>query len=133
MSEQSEFGKGFVLCLVKFAEHFMYDLYDRESPQNKIDSLKIWGSEERLISSRIALWANGASDHLYEIEAPAGEEWDGVRENIATLKKMGLAIGHGYNDRIYTIQDRIKLMEVTEKIALETDNILGVKSEIGKW
>jgi hypothetical protein len=133
MSEQSEFGKGFLLCLVKFAGHFMYDMYSGESKEQKNKSLEIWGGEKRLESSRVETWANGASDHLYEIEAPAGKEWDGIRYLVKELKDYGLKVGHGFTGNIWTKEDMGRLMDLTYEIAIETDKILGVKSEIGKW
>lgn len=134
MAEQSEFGKGFVLCLVKFAAHFMSDLYDRETSEDKKRSLEIWGTEERLETSRVLLWASGASDHLYEIKAPSGLQWDGVRAKVKELQELGLKMGHGYNEEVmWKKENKFKLMDLTHEIAIETDKILGVESEVGRW
>jgi len=111
MSEKSEFGKGLVVCLSKFYQHFGNDMLTKasfckrisemsEEDQEKVMSDKpppnlnygkdlnewfkfwktklvpIYGSIEAKISSDITLWANGASDHLYEIEVPKDDPID---------------------------------------------------------
>lgn len=133
MKKQSEFGSGFLICLVKFAAHFMNDMYFGESDKDRQESLKIWGTEERLTSSRIKLWANGASDHLEEIVTPKGRKWDSIRKKVTTLKSLGLEMGHGFTQKTWTLKDKGKLITLTYEIALETDRLLGVKGDLGDY
>jgi len=78
----SEFGRGLVTCLVKFAEHARQLDLKTESTMSE--------------SARITLWANGASDHLYEIEVPQGSNWDEIRKQVKALQDKALEIGHGF-------------------------------------
>lgn len=113
MREKSEFGRGLVICLSKFYQHFGNDQLVKasfckrisvmsEEDQEKVMSdnpspnldwgkdlnewFKLWktklvpimGSVERQISHDLTLWANGASDHLYEIEVPKDDPIDEV-------------------------------------------------------
>lgn len=169
--EKSEFGKGLVVCLAKFYEHFanqqLLNLYfykrcseRSEEEQQKIRSknppanlnygrdrnegfdfwmskmVPIHGSIEATISSDITLWANGASDHLYEIGAPERKEWDKIRKIVIELKDKGLDMGHGrglMGDKQYNLDDIGELQKLTEKALLLIDEKLGLKPDWGKW
>ena len=170
MKEKSEFGKGLVICLVKFANHFsnrntekIYDLklyYDsnkekrkemlKENPKSSCnygkrfhenirfyiqDMLPIHnGNLEDLISHEITLWANGATDHLYEIEVPNGKSWNEIRTKVKELKDKGLQMGHGFvENKIYTFDDMKELKDLTFEICLLIDKKLGLKADIGEW
>lgn len=133
MKKQSEFGSGFLICLVKFAEHFMNDIYFSEDNERRQALLKMWGTEEALSSWKIKLWANEASDHLYEIVAPRGRKWNSIRKKVETLKGLGLTMGHGFTGKTWTLEDEQKLMTLTQEIALETDKLLGVEGDLGRW
>ena len=132
MNEKSEFGKGLVICLVKFAEHFM-------KLQNDLETYKKMHKQNPKLfaeSHAINMWANGASDHLYEIEVPEGKEWDSIRKKVLGLQKTGLDMGHGcglMGTKKYTKEDVFKLMDLTREIALDIDKKLGLKAEIGQW
>lgn len=121
--EKSEFGKGLVICLVKFAEHFM--LFGRQMEEYK----KAGISNE---SSCIEVWANGASDHLYEIEIPP--EWKNteIGTKVSELKNLGLEMGHGFKCK-HTKKDVDKLFNLTQKIAILIDKKLGLEPDIGSW
>lgn len=95
----------------------------------------IYGSPERALSrGHITLWANGASDHLYEIEVPKGRSWEAIRKLVKELQHKGLEMGHGFrNEKIYTMKDVDELKDLTRKIALMIDRKLGLKVELGKW
>jgi len=125
--EKSEFGKGLVVCLVKFHQHFSPE-YLKEIDICKEALSSYYGNEEKAISRGITLWANGASDHLYEIEAPEGKEWDEVREEVKTLQDSGLEMGHGIacytKDIIYTLKDVERLRELSEEILMAVNNKL---------
>lgn len=145
--EKSEFGKGLVICLVKFAEHFMCrthwqykkkleqqidfhkKFYDTYNKYDKPKDMKAYA-----ISYMIKSWANGASDHLYEIECPKGKEWDYIRRKITKLKSKGLEIGHGFrDDKIYTQEDFAELWQLTKQIAMYLDKKIGLNPDEGQW
>lgn len=124
--EKSEFGKGLVVCLVKFHQHFLPE-YLKEISICK-EALSSYYGEEKALSQGITLWANGASDHLYEIEAPEGKEWNEVREKVKILQDSGLEMGHGVarytRGTIYALKDVERLRELTEEILMTVNNKL---------
>ena len=129
MEEESEFGKGLVICLVKFAEHFMI-------LKNSIDMYKksnINGRNLHPESSAVSMWANGATDHLYEIEVPKGKDWDAIRKKVKELQDKGLEMGHGYTRTNYTEEDANYLMKLTREIAMMIDEKIGLKPDTGEW
>jgi hypothetical protein len=164
---KSEFGKGLVICLTKFSEHFenefisslsLYKLWMGQTQKNRelmlsdkcppnldygfphrdrlkhfADSIDIWGSAEKTLSQRIEMWANGASDHLYDMEVPKGHGWKNIGGMVEKLKDKGLAMGHGSHNTIWTIEDVRELQELTRKIALEIDKKIGLKPQLGEW
>lgn len=171
MSKKSEFGKGLVVCLAKFYEHFGTEQLQRiyfnrnclkksKKDQEKIRSgnppsnldygrdrnegfdfwiskmVPIHGNTERTISSDVTLWANGASDHLYQIETPKGNEWQEIRKIIKQLKEKGLDMGHGnglMGNKIYSLEDVDELRDLTEKALVMIDKKLGLKADWGTW
>ena len=124
--EKSQFGKGLVVCLVKFYQHFSPE-YLKEINICKEAFSSHYGNEKAL-SRGITLWANGASDHLYEIEAPKGKEWEEVRQKVKELQDSGLEMGHGIacytKNIIYTLKDVERLRELTEEILMAVNNKL---------
>lgn len=110
----SEFGKGLVYNLVLFAMHcdnefaseirglnfviHMKDVteYDRTifDALNTIEAYKdIYPNPADLLRHRINMWANGASDHLYEIKTNVGDKE--LKKKLEELKTLGLDMGHG--------------------------------------
>lgn len=125
--EKSEFGKGLVVCLFKFYQHFSPE-YLEEIKICKEAFSSYYGNEEKALSRGITLWANGASDHLYEIEAPEGKDWDEAREKVKILQDSGLEMGHGISrytkGAIYTLKDVERLRELAEEILMAVNNKL---------
>ncbi len=132
---KSEFGKGMVLCLVKFAEHAerlgtTLEQYKklREKPVNSGLFTK---------ASAVSIWANGATDHLYEIEVPEGKDWDEIRVKVKEVQDTGLEMGHGMSNLMgctrYTVKDAYRLIELTRDVALLIDKKLGLEPEMGEW
>jgi len=125
--EESEFGKGLVTCLVKFAGHFdKYIIMKEKYRILKMDEKEVgW------------MWFNGASDHLYEIEVPKGKDWDKIRKKINYLKSEGLSWGHGNKGFNKSLEENDKkfneLMDLTFEIAVDIDKKLGLNAEIGEW
>jgi len=120
MKEKSEFGKGLVICLCKFVEHSsdlsrwinLYELMRKDHPNS---------FEEKMA---VESWANGASDHLYEIETP--RRWkkdryskkDHISFCVKFLKEHGLEVGHGFTNRAWRKkhgEDLIKWAYITAK------------------
>jgi len=171
MPKKSEFGKGLVVCLAKFAEHFsnrqiiqvsdrLFVLKKTKDEQEQIlsgsppDNLNygkditedfiffmnkmvpIRGNIEATISSDITLWANGASDHLYEIKAPEGKGWKEIGKVVKELKDKGLDMGHGrglMGGKTYTYDDVVELKDLTKKALLLIDEKLGLKPDWGSY
>jgi len=114
--EQSEFGKGLVVCLVKFSQHAL------ELQDLPVDNQPHY---------RYGMILNGASDHLYEIEVPQGEEWSKVRKDIKALRNKALHLGHTKIEA--TRKQVIELFDKAIDIALEIDKLLGLKPDRGEW
>jgi hypothetical protein len=147
MSEngKSEFGKGLVVCLLHFANHWSDDMWQEivalerartgrgEIPEDSKKALDIYKSVEGLLSARITLWANGASDHLYEMETPTVPEWSIVAHKVELLKNLGLDMGHGYRNRQYTVEDIETLFRLSKEIAFEIDKLIGLSPDMGEW
>ena len=140
----SEFGTGTVYCLVLFANHFNNEGWQSvenhhwqikgEQPKdafwfNKI--VPIWGSPERALAHDIEIWANGASDHLYELQIP--EEEGELKEVLTTLMKKGLRMGHSFDCTMWEIKDLTEVRNLTLKAAMLIDQKLGVLSEKGDY
>jgi hypothetical protein len=87
----------------------------------------IWKTEEKALSHEIEMWANGASDHLYEIEVPKSMKNTKIKELVKKLKDKALEMGHGYiSEKTYTIEDFRELREMTEDIMVSVDKELGI-------
>ena len=164
----SEFGKGLTVNLIKFYEHFSNDYFRRmknvqfyyskteeereliisdDPPPNynygfqlKSDinlflgiEMKVHKNYDKAMSSMITSWANGASDHLYEIEIPKEKGWSKIRALVNELARKGLEIGHGFTEEIYKFEDILELEKLVRKISLMIDEKLGLKPDWGQW
>lgn len=157
----SEFGRGLVVCLVKFAMHLdnkyarqianvnhFFTTYKGDMNQlSKLDrsarrdiedfvntELALEGNYDKALSHLIELWASGASDHLSEIEVP--EKWKEleVGKKVLELKAKASEMGHGFTGKTWTYEDFISLHKLTEEIALLIDLRLGLKdADPGKY
>ena len=126
---ESEFGKGLVICLVKFAEH----RWRWEEQKADYDEMKQEGHSSFSESEAIKLHFNGASDHLYEIEVPPEWEQKKIGRKVKQLRDFGLAMGHGFTGREWTEADVTKAYEMCQEIALLIDKELGLKPQKGTW
>ena len=150
---KSEFGRGLVICLMKFSEHSSNDMarqiYDVHSFYNDLKgdevklkdqsarfqinvdsfkgSIKIYGTVEKALASLIEMWASGASDHLYDIEVP--DQWKDsyLARKVSDLQHFGLEIGHGFTGKAWMFKDFQTLMSLTKEIAQEIDLLLGIE------
>ena len=128
--EGSEFGKGLVICLVKFAEHRWQWLeqkrnYEEMSKKNP----ELFTTSEAVISH-----FNGASDHLCEIEVPP--EWAKTKlgKMVKKLQDFGLEMGHSFNrSKEWAEADVDKAYNMCQEIAMLIDKELGLKPDVGSW
>ena len=164
---KSEFGRGLVINLVKFAEHFNSSMsqrindvhtfykqlegdpekleqYDRRLRDNvrMFQDIELKVSKEifpqydeithvrKSFSRLICLWANGATDHLYDMIVP--KRWKGteLEKKVGELRELGLTMGHGFTGRIWTYSDFIKLLDLTKEIAMMIDANIGLKRQV---
>jgi hypothetical protein len=152
--EESEFGKGLIVCLVKFSEHLMNSQmqrigsvehwlknkdrqdrygsdYNSDIEQFKRVELKIYGEYKKAFSKLIESWANGATDHLYDMQVPTEWENTELAKKVAELKDLGLTMGHSFTETLWDIEDIKKLRRIVTEISLELDKRIGIKD--GDW
>ena len=127
MTEESEFGKGLVICLVKFAEH-QWRLQEMLKVSQSMRNRELFDD-----SDAVSMFFNGASDHLYEIEVP--ESWAGtdIDTKVKELQSLGLEIGHGFTNKKWSKDDFHKAYELLEEIALLIDIKIGLIPQKGQW
>ena len=141
---KSEFGKGLAVCLLHFANHWDNDMWQRVMrleasrqegtiPEDESSMISIYGTIEAAISSQITLWANGATDHLYEMEAPTSPEWSSVAHKVKVLKEIGIEMGLGFTNQQYTVEDTRDLFRLGKEIALEIDKLIGLEPDEGRY
>ncbi len=128
---KSEFGKGLVICLVKFAEH--YERW-RADKQIYADMAQRYPDNPYNYESHaVEMFFNGASDHLSHIEVPKCWEKTKIGGKVAELQEFGLKIGHGFSVEKWAESDVFKAYELCREIALLIDKKLGLKPDIGAW
>jgi len=126
---ESDFGKGLVICLVKFAEH----RWRWQEQKNFYEDTHKNHPESFGISDAVTMHMNGASDHLYEIEVP--DEWKNTKlgKKVRELQDFGLEMGHGFTRKAMTEEDVTKAYTLCQEIAMLIDKKLGLKPLIGSW
>ena len=152
--EESEFGSGLIVNLAKFSEHFMdrhlancstitwwlkdvnvdlskYGVDVKEAVAYFGTYMKIHGDTASAVSSMITLWANGATDHLYDLRVPKRWENTELANKVIELRELGLSMGHGFTGQIYTMEDVTKLRKLVQEICLGIDKQIGIKD--GDW
>ena len=127
--EESEFGKGLIICLVKFAEHRA-----RWQEQKKLyEEMSVGQPELFTVSHAIEMNFNGASDHLYEIEVPKAWKRKEIGKKVKELQSFGLEIGHGFTGKEWTEADVTRAYDLCQEIAILIDKELGLEPQIGQW
>lgn len=127
--ENSEFGKGLVICLVKFAEH-RWRWFEQKNLWKEMHE----ENPELFNESRaVEMHFNGASDHLYEIEVPAVWKRKKIGKKVKELQDFGLEMGHGFTHKGWTEADVEKAYTLCREIALLVDKELGLNPQIGEW
>lgn len=87
----------------------------------------IWKTPEKHISHLIEMWANGASDHFADLDrekAPAC---------LCELADLTWAMGHGFTDRIWTLDDLKHMRKLWKESCIALDEMLGTKPDWGQW
>jgi hypothetical protein len=121
MTEQLDFGKGLVICLVKFAEHLL-------SYNRWVETNKAIGADDAA-----EMYFNGASDHLYEIEVPKAWKGTEIAKKVKELQDLGLEVGHGFTDKKYSSVEVKRAQKLTHEIALLIDASIGLMPQEGQW
>lgn len=127
--EQSEFGKGLVICLVKFAEHCERWHADRKLFEDMRQKNPDLFDEDHAVKMHM----NGVSDHLYEIEVPSNWQHGKLAKAVKELRDLGLDMGHGFNNNTWTAADVEKAYQMCRDIALLIDKKLGLTPDMGTW
>jgi len=122
MSEQeSEFGRGLVICLVKFAEH-------NNDLQATIGRYRSIGLTD---GHAAAGYMNAAGDHLLELEAPLAMKdtplGDAILSLQADTRRMCDILWDGTVAEVESFQEKVR------QVALEIDRYLGLDPDIGVW
>ena len=152
-ASRSEFGAGIVVCLAKFSEHLSNDwarriarfqwwseLDDAQRDRKRVEATKYprgdiarWlldveiGNIMEGLSHLIELWANGASDHFYELD-------DRAPAPLKELAAFTLKIGHGFSGEEWTWDDWQTIWRLWEESCLAVDRQLGVEEpDWGEW
>lgn len=129
MMEGSEFGKGLVICLVKFAEH----QWRWQDQKRFYDEMRQQRPDLYTYANTVERHMNGASDHLYEIEVPPSWKRTELGRAVKELRDFGLDMGHGFTGKTWTETDIEKAYEMCRQIALLIDKKLGLKPDMGEW
>lgn len=123
--EESEFGTGFIYCLVNFAKHFDRLSFEYENAK-KIGN-------EHIIKHVYSLWINGASDHLYELQIPK-ELPEPLKKMALKLQDTALDLGHGSGLMTEITKEQIQgLRGMLNALCLEIDRWLKVKIKEAQW
>jgi len=127
---KSEFGKGLVICLVKFAEHAERWMKDKKLYKELAEKHPNLFDE----SEAVEIFFNGASDHLYEIKVPQKLRHTKIEAKVKKLQNLGLEMGHGFNkNKKWSEKDVIEAYDLCREIALMIDRYIGLKPDIGTW
>lgn len=119
---KSEFGRGVVVCLAKFSEHMSDDM-----ARAVTEAIAGKPTLPISLSSTIELWANGASDHFYELD----RKMAGPR--LIQLADLMLRIGHGFTGEKWGPPTWRQIHTLWQEACLEVDTKLGVDAEWGTW
>lgn len=120
----SDFGKGFVYCMILFAKH-----HDRARELLEKTGRNAAPGEEFFDRRRMAmeLWINGAADHMFEFEVPPryrGTEIETVANELrdfALSKRLPLTHADSFNENDFDF-----VFRSLEKLAMLIDQDLGV-------
>lgn len=128
MSEkESEFGRGLLVCLLGFLDH-----------KCQIEKYFDPAILERYFGAG-AMWANGASDHLYELKIPLQLEGTPLAKRLRAFQEKWLDVGHGFvlgqsPKREEVLAGLLECERLALEVAAEMDKILGLPdAKVGQW
>ena len=150
MADQSEFGRGLVVCLFKFARHIGNASWNECVSANawlngsdiQADHLQllkayeeIYGSKAGAESAACRAWISGAFDHLREIELPpylktspafedAFTDFDNLARDLERSRIREKSIG---------MDDLNSLVRLAGELAMAIDKVLDLSPDFGKW
>lgn len=89
----------------------------------------IYGSPKAAIQAEITTWANGASDHLYELEIPEKWKETPIGQKASWIRDFGLDMGHGRGlmEHAFTWENFIELQKAVFELAMLIDKELGLE------
>ena len=122
----SEFGKGLCYCLGLFlahAERLEYDLETYKKLQEKEPTL--FNEKEAC-----AMWFNGASDHLYEMEIDSVSK--DLKKRLSIFQAKALNWGHGFMIKPTVENSRWAIQEAKDLLRL-IDAERGIETEKGDY
>ena len=160
--EETDFGKGLLTCIFKWGQHFadiQFQLLmalhrylckptaEREAYYRGLDSIykakidffrksymRIYGdSEEKAFSEDIALWMNGAADHLFEIYVPPDSGWEGIEAVVTKLRDKAMDMRVPFGERVFGWGDVEELQYLTQRLIILVDIKIGLQPDWGKW
>jgi hypothetical protein len=126
--KETEFGRGYATCLFQFVAH----------EQRLDEDIRIYSDE----SNAVEMWANGASDHLYDlITGPRVKKFN--RQLAKSLASLALECGHGFTSRKWTSGQARAWVAIAKSLladvgdpqtienAMAVDKRLGLRPELG--
>ena len=148
----SEFGRGVVVCLAKFSEHLENDRATRiirahrweQMPERERERYRASATEHPFgdggqmvrateiialaggLSAAIEMWANGASDHFYDLDERA-------HTPLKELASLTLEVGHGFTGKTWTFSTWERIRELWRESCVAVDQALGVEPDWGQW
>jgi hypothetical protein len=158
--EESEFGRGMVICLVKFSEHLESEMYrraadaawwleqDEATRENKRaeaikypigDSARLLINVESVSIGGSRTEEQGLSDAITVWMNGASDHFYDLDENapesLKGLASLCLRIGHGFrHDEVYTMETMNLIHRLWKLACIELDEMLGVKEpDWGQW
>jgi hypothetical protein len=121
--EESEFGKGFVYCLILFSKHWWKLQTDK----------KVYESIGRE-NDAYEMWFYGASDHLFELEVPEMLKGSRIDDLTQEFKTFALRLRLPMDgERTATPEDYKIAFEKVEEIAMLVDKWLGGEPVKAQW
>jgi hypothetical protein len=155
--KESDFGAGFVYPLGLFIKHFdghfamlvenyieflnmpidKHDKFLKDNPEIEIyagSSKNFHDDYEHGLSRVIEMWANAASDHLYEMKLLSGKLKDSkLADMIIDLTDTAITMGHGFTNKMWTYKDYTNVKKLAFDILFETDKFMGAGPIRAKW
>jgi len=116
---ESEFGKGLTYCLGMFLAHA-----ERNRKTNTV-------LDEKDLAG---MWFNGASDHLYEMEAPETLPEE-LQERLQKFRSLMLDRGHGSGllSKRFTEEDVASSIQEAKDLLRAIDEHFGIPTIKGSW